>query len=107
MSSGINRIQFLRGGLSGKRDPIRPPWSLPEPEFIDKCNRCGDCIPACEYELIKIDRGGYPEIDFSQGGCDFCGDCVTVCKPGAIKKASDEDALPWTLKATILDSCLS
>ncbi len=106
MSSSINRTQFLRGNLSGQRDPIRPPWSLPESQFVEKCNRCADCVPACEYELIKIGRGGYPEIDFSQGGCDFCTDCVAVCIPGAISNRSVEDA-PWELKATILDSCLS
>ena len=107
MSSSINRIQFLRGDLSGKRDPIRPPWSLSEPEFIDKCNRCGDCVPACEYEIIVIGRGGYPEIDFSKGGCDFCADCVPVCKPGAISKNAGEDSVPWKLKAKILAPCLS
>ena len=107
MGANINRMQFLRGDLSGKNHPIRPPWSSPEPRFIQQCDRCGDCIPACKQKIIKVGRGDFPEIDFSRGGCDFCTDCVTACKPGAISKQPGTNRAPWTLKATILGSCLS
>ncbi len=107
MSDSISRMQFLSGDLSGKNTPIRPPWALPEAEFLDACDRCGDCVPVCESGLIKVRRGGFPQMDFSVGGCDFCQDCVKVCKRGALKFSQGSDSEPWTHKATILSTCLS
>ena len=31
---------------------IRPPWSVNEADFTDKCTRCGDCILICETQII-------------------------------------------------------
>jgi len=107
MSQPINRMQFLTGDLSGKSLPIRPPWALPEDQFIECCTRCGDCVDACSYGLIRLGRGKFPQMDFSHYGCDFCRDCVAVCKPGALHYDEQDDSPPWTLKATILDNCLS
>ncbi len=107
MSHNINRIQLLRGDLTGTRLPLRPPWALPETDFIDYCDRCGDCIPACEAGVIKVGQGGYPQIDFSTAGCSFCRECLRVCKQGALHYGEASDPTPWNLKATILDGCLS
>ena len=46
-------------------------------------------------------------MDFSAGGCDFCRACVQVCKPQALGVNATADSAPWTLTATILESCLS
>lgn len=131
----ITRMQLLRGDLQGKNNAFRPPWSLPEDYFIDYCTRCDQCIDACFDELIVKGRGGFPEMDFKQGGCDFCGDCLDVCKTDALHKIainittntaqahlnsddyheayeenSEADAFlpPWHIKASIdLTKCLS
>ena len=107
MSASISRSQFLSGDFSGKNLPIRPPWALEEEQFIDRCTGCGDCLPACEYGLIKEGRGKYPQLDFSLAGCDFCRDCVEVCKTGALHYDAENDSPPWSLKASILPACLS
>ena len=106
MQVSIDRMQFLRGDFKGQNVPLRPPWAIEEHLFIEQCDRCHDCIPACPKRLINIGRGGYPEIDFTNGGCDFCSDCVTACKPAALNKRSP-DSSPWNLKIEIHSSCLS
>jgi len=107
MPASISRSQFLSGDFSGTNAPIRPPWALEEAQFVERCTRCSDCIPACEYGLIKEGRGKFPYLDFSVAGCDFCQACVEICKTGALFYDAGEDPAPWTLKATILPSCLS
>ena len=107
MPETIDRMQFLSGDLKGDRLPIRPPWAIDETAFIDRCTRCGDCMEACPYDLIREGRGRFPKMDFSQYGCDFCGDCVEACKPDALYRDRQAGAPPWNLKATILDNCLS
>ena len=51
---------------------IRPPWSVNEADFTDKCTRCGDCILVCETQIIVKGDGGFPEIQFDKGECTFC-----------------------------------
>ena len=133
----ITRMQFLRGDMKGKKKPFRPPWAIPEQYFVDFCTRCDKCIEACFDELIVKGRGGYPQMDFKQGGCDFCEDCLNVCETSALKKfpatnhntkkreeqsesstvdkesstfdkESDSYLPPWHIKASIdLTNCLS
>ena len=55
---------------------IRPPWSVNEEDFTDKCTRCGDCILVCETQIIVKGDGGFPEIQFDKGECTFCQKCV-------------------------------
>jgi len=97
-------MQFLRGDFSAKSTPIRPPWSIPERLFVKQCTRCGDCVSACLHQILIDSRGGYPEVDFSKGGCLFCGDCARACK---IEVLQPPEKPPWNLKAFIGDSCVT
>ncbi|MET0084139.1 MAG: ferredoxin-type protein NapF [Sedimenticola sp.] len=106
MQTSISRTQFLRGDLTGRSVPIRPPWALAEALFVEKCTRCDKCREACIDGLIVNGQGGFPQMDFTRGGCDFCSDCVAVCEPEALYRPTKE-AEPWSLGATILKSCLS
>jgi len=110
----ITRMQLLRGDIKGKNKPFRPPWAIPEEYFVDYCTRCDKCIDACFDNLIVKGRGGFPQMDFKQGGCDFCEDCLNVCETSALKKIPvNQDDLesyfpPWHIKANIdLKKCLS
>lgn len=104
MSGALSRRQFLRG----RQLAIRPPWSVAEPQFIDQCTRCGDCITACPGHIIEKAQGGFPAINFQLGECDFCGDCVNHCKAGVLQHdAMAEEQAPWTLKVSIGDGCIS
>ena len=92
-------MQFLRGDYSGRNNPIRPPWALPEDSFTELCERCGDCIDKCPTRIIHPGRGSFPVIDFTSGECLFCGDCVDACKPAALKKLDGHK--PWSVTATV------
>lgn len=100
----ISRRQFLRGDLSGRKAPQRPPWALREDEFLAACTRCGDCAAACPEKIIVVERG-YPRIDFARGACSFCGDCAAVCRPAAIRRVAGER--PWRILPTFGDKCMA
>ena len=98
-----SRRGFLRG-RSRPKAQIRPPWALPEADFVDRCTRCGDCLSACPQKILVTGDGGFPTVDFSQRECTFCGDCVTACQPLALVRA---EGLPaWPYKAVVGDACL-
>lgn len=71
---------------------IRPPGALPEPDFLDRCVRCGQCMKVCPTNALQptwFDAG--PEGVFSpimvsrRGACDpDCNACGGVCPTGAI-----------------------
>lgn len=78
------------------------PWA--SEAFLDACQRCDDCIRACEEAVLVRGDGGFPTVDFSRGGCTFCGACVDSCRHDALKHRAGP---PWTLKVGIGDRCLS
>ena len=106
MSTEINhsRRGFLRGRIQSTIAPLRPPWALPEPEFLSRCTRCGNCAVICPTKIIQI-REGYPEIDFRAGQCTFCAECVRVCIPAALRR--EDGARPWQRTARVADTCLA
>ncbi|OOZ38606.1 ferredoxin-type protein NapF [Solemya pervernicosa gill symbiont] len=107
MGRAINRRAFLRGDLSGRSVPVRPPWAVEETLFVDLCSRCDDCRKQCPESIIETESG-FPKINFKRGECTFCGECVERCKTGALQpQAFAAHAQPWQLKATISDACLA
>lgn len=86
---------------------MRPPWSLKEEEFVERCERCEDCVAACPDRLLIKGRGGFPQMDFSRGGCDFCGDCLMACKGRAMVGDANDHLAAFPLKAEISAECLS
>lgn len=99
----VTRREFFRLGRTAPE--LRPPWALAEESFLDRCNRCGDCVAACPRHLLALGAGGFPVIGFSRGGCDVCGACAAVCRPGALARHDDRPALP--LLAAVANTCLS
>ena len=81
---------------------IQPPWAVSK--FYELCTRCDDCIKACEEKIIIKGEGGFPQIDFSNGGCELCEDCVDACLEDAL---SYSQLIPWKIKADIKQDCLS
>ena len=79
------------------RDPnpwlIRPPGSLPEEEFLDRCIRCGECMKVCPTNALHpallqggLEGVGTPVLVPSLGYCDYeCNACSQVCPTGAIR----------------------
>lgn len=104
---GVSRRQFLRGDLRGSRACVRPPWALAEAAFVAACTRCDDCVAACPGSLITRGSGGYPEMDFSRGGCDFCGKCRSACIAGAFQPEPATRFAAWGHRAAIDQTCLA
>lgn len=95
------RRAFLRGNLCHRSGPRRMPWA--HQDFEDLCQRCDDCISACEEQIIVRGDGGFPVVDFRRGGCTFCGACADACRHQALR---DPQGTPWSLKASIGAECL-
>lgn len=72
---------------------LRPPGSLPETEFMETCQRCGNCAAACPVQAIKPlrvrtdARKGTPYIDPNVAACVACQEvaCTHVCPSGALR----------------------
>ena len=76
---------------------IRPPGSVAEPEFLERCIKCDQCINVCPTNVLQpstLAEGGLegfwtPVMDFSVGFCQYnCTLCSEVCPTGAIQKIS-------------------
>lgn len=104
MAKNISRVQFLRGDISSRAFPVRPPWSRDELTFTDICSRCGDCIKACETQILYAGQGGFPEVDFKKGECTFCEACVKNCKEDVFISTRQP---AWNLKVSIEENCLA
>ena len=78
----------------GTASLIRPPGSLPEEEFIQRCIRCGNCMKVCPTNVLQpstvgagIGRAWVPVMDTRRGYCEYqCNLCGQVCPTDAIQK---------------------
>ncbi len=100
--AGVLAFPFLRmskavnaRGFSDKA--IRPPGSVAEPEFMERCIKCDQCVNVCPTNVLQpstLAQGGLeglwtPVMDFSVGFCQYnCTLCSEVCPTGAIQKTS-------------------
>ena len=100
----LSRRNFMRAKPADTPSPIRLPWTADETLFTRGCTQCGDCVNACEENIIVKGDGGFPEIDFSAGECTFCQRCVNVCKEPLFKPFNVQ---AWQLNIEIENSCLA
>jgi MauM/NapG family ferredoxin protein len=98
---GLLAVPFFRLTPAHKRASlklIRPPGSLPEPKFLAKCIKCGQCMRACPTNGLQPalaeagPEGIYtpvlvPKIGYCEYYCSLCGQ---VCPTGAIQKQTVE-----------------
>ncbi|MBN1626822.1 MAG: 4Fe-4S binding protein [Deltaproteobacteria bacterium] len=96
--SGLLAVQFFplsTGTAAGDAGIIRPPGSLPESEFLNRCIRCGQCMRICPTNIIVpsgifsgIENLWTPVLNFTDGtsGCQLnCTACGHVCPTSAIR----------------------
>lgn len=81
---------------------IRPPGSVEESEFLERCIKCDQCINACPTNVLQpagLAEGGVaslwtPVMNFNIGHCQLkCTLCSEVCPTGAIRKITVEEKL--------------
>lgn len=79
---------------------IRPPFAIPELEFLLACTRCDACIKACPHKIVfplAVQNGAdvmnTPALDLLNKGCRLCEDwpCVNACEAKALKVPDVED----------------
>lgn len=78
---------------------FRPPGALPEPEFLEKCHRCGNCVKNCPANAIQplqcndSNLVNTPYIDPDEQPCVICDSlaCMYVCPTGALQTVYAED----------------
>ncbi|BBO70786.1 (4Fe-4S)-binding protein [Desulfosarcina alkanivorans] len=82
---------------------IRPPGSLPETEFLQRCIKCGQCMRVCPTNVIHpaglqagVEGFWTPMLDFRMGtsGCQQgCIACGNLCPTAAIRPISLDERL--------------
>lgn len=101
-ASGMLAVPMLRvgGSLASNWDHrlVRPPGSLPEPEFLERCIKCGQCMRICPTNVIVpagldfgIENLWTPVLNFRNGtsGCQLnCTACGHICPVAAIRPLS-------------------
>ncbi len=96
LAAGAAMVPLMRSG-PGLKTPagtflIRPPGSLDESHFLDRCIRCGDCMKVCPNNALHpaAFEGGVeglwtpvlvPRIGYCEPNCVLCSQ---VCPTGAI-----------------------
>ena len=82
---------------------IRPPYAIPELDFLLACTRCSACIEACPHNVIfplaarlGADVANTPALDLLKKGCHLCVDwpCVNACEVNALDFVEDEQIKP-------------
>jgi len=101
-------VPFFRISPAAKRASeklIRPPGALPEPQFLRKCVKCGECLKACptgglQPALTEAGPEGLwtPLLVPKIGYCEYyCSLCSQVCPSGAIKELAVPEKLVFRI----------
>jgi polyferredoxin/ferredoxin len=90
---------------------IRPPGSIPEPDFLAACLHCGRCMKVCPTNAIQpaILESGFdglwtPRIVPRVGGCEkACHSCGQVCPTQAIRNLPAEEKTYAKMGTAVID----
>ncbi|UCH36310.1 MAG: 4Fe-4S binding protein [Armatimonadota bacterium] len=104
------------GNPSASAQLIRPPGSVAEPEFLDRCVRCQQCVKACPTNGLQpalaeagLDGLWTPVLVSRIGPCsEKCNLCGHVCPTDAIEPIRVEDKPAIFIGQAIIDrsSCI-
>jgi ferredoxin len=105
----LTRIHPLRAMTPPAR--LRPPGANPEPEFLNRCLRCGACMKVCMRNAIHpaLHEAGWeglltPVMDFRVGYCEYnCILCGQVCPSEAIRRLPLEEKQKYVIGLAFID----
>ena len=116
LAAGAAAVPLLRVtplAAAGAADPtlIRPPGALPEPDFLRRCVKCGECMKVCltgglQPALLEAGLEGLwtpllvPRIGCCEYRCTLCGQ---VCPTGAIEKLDPEQKANVKIGLAMID----
>lgn len=110
------RLWATDRGPADRGPVVRPPGSLPEPDFLRLCIRCGECYQACPNNVLQplgLDRGldhlWTPHVVADWSGCEpSCSNCGQVCPTGAIRALSLDEKRVARMGLAVIDphACL-
>jgi ferredoxin len=91
--AGLTRAYGAGAAHSAGFLPVRPPGSVPEPQFLQLCIRCGECFKACPNDVLQplafqqgLEGLWTPHVVADWAGCESsCNACGQVCPTGAIR----------------------
>ncbi|MBN1542862.1 4Fe-4S binding protein [candidate division KSB1 bacterium] len=102
-AAGIFSVAALKTTVLNRNDEgavIRPPGSVPESEFLDRCIRCNECVRICASTGGCLQPAGWqsgwegvlsplsiPRIGYCEYNCNLCGQ---VCPTAAIRELTLE-----------------
>ncbi|MEN8153963.1 MAG: 4Fe-4S dicluster domain-containing protein [Acidobacteriota bacterium] len=108
----LSSLPRISGVSISKTHPFeRPPGSVTEDEFLDKCIRCGECMQACPTNFIQpaffetgIDGIWTPILEALTGYCEYeCNRCTQVCPTNAIEKLTLEQKKEFKIGTAVID----
>jgi len=95
---------------------LRPPGSVSEPEFLERCIRCGECFKVCPGPVLHPAglASGWetlwtPVVVPSHAGChQDCNFCTQVCPTRAIRPLSLQEKRRTPIGLAVIDrkTCL-
>ena len=118
MASSITGMGVALGIQTGpKARPLRPPGSVPEPQFLDLCIRCGECFKVCPGPVLHpagLESGWEalwtPVVVPSHAGChQDCNFCTQVCPTQAIRPLSLQEKRKTSIGLAVINpkTCLA
>ena len=98
VGTGLSLLSFSISHARPKDSmALRPPGSIAEDFFLEKCIRCHRCVDVCPSQAIQI-RGPSgpvethtPFIIPSEHACILCLRCSQVCPSGALKPVATKE----------------
>ncbi|MBI1986799.1 MAG: 4Fe-4S binding protein [Nitrospinae bacterium] len=112
--AGLSLPALVRPSLAARLPQpqlIRPPGSLPEREFLNRCIRCGECLKVCltnglQPTLWEAGAEGIwtPRLVSKMGYCEYsCTLCGQVCPTGAIRELKEEEKARVVIGLAFID----
>lgn len=111
LAAGLSFRLFNRRSRPENPGVIRPPGSLPENDFTERCIRCGSCVAVCltgGLQPIFLEAGVEgaftPRLVPALGECDeFCNKCGQACPTQAIRYLPLEEKRNYKMGTASID----